>query len=203
MSHISSFSKNGHLYPCCTFWTTLWNVTRSNETIDFYILLHFSCGVVHNCCTDSGIGSLLHNDLSKVSHKAKYCRLWDPKVHCYNCLHLSHQQHSNNLVPMCPPSEEFEVTAYSLGAHTKTHGKLILRTLSYLTVNSQDDSHCELAVSFLWVYNSHGELAVNYLWNHPMSSPWGGSRELNVRVANSQKAHIKLTVIESWEYTVS
>ena len=47
------------------------------------------------------------------------------------------------------PSEEFEVTANSLGAHIETHGELILRTLGYLTVNSQDDSHCELAVSFL------------------------------------------------------
>ena len=32
-------------------------------------------------------------------------------------------------------------TANSLGAHNETHGKFILRTLSYLTVNSQDDSH--------------------------------------------------------------
>ena len=30
----------------------------------------------------------------------------------------------------------------------KLNGGLILRTLSYLTVNSQDDSHCELALSF-------------------------------------------------------
>ena len=48
----------------------------------------------------------------------------------------------------CKPSEEFELTANPLGAHIETHGGLILRTLSYLTVNSQDDSHCELAVSF-------------------------------------------------------
>ena len=47
------------------------------------------------------------------------------------------------------PSEEFELTANSLGTHIETHGKLILRILDYLTVNSQDDSHCELAVSFL------------------------------------------------------
>ena len=46
------------------------------------------------------------------------------------------------------PSEEFELTANSLGAHIETQEKLIFRTLSYLTVNSQDDSHCELAVSF-------------------------------------------------------
>ena len=46
------------------------------------------------------------------------------------------------------PSEEFELTAKSLGVHIGTHGKLILRTLGYLTVNSQDDSHCELAVGF-------------------------------------------------------
>ena len=47
------------------------------------------------------------------------------------------------------PSEEFELTANSLGAHIETDDGLIPRTLSYLTVNSQDDSHCELAVSFL------------------------------------------------------
>ena len=37
------------------------------------------------------------------------------------------------------PSEDFELTADSQGAHIETHGKLILRTLSYLTVNSQDE----------------------------------------------------------------
>ena len=47
------------------------------------------------------------------------------------------------------PSKEFERTANSLVAHIETHGGLILRTLSYLTVNSQDDSHCELPVDFL------------------------------------------------------
>ena len=46
------------------------------------------------------------------------------------------------------PNEEFELTAYSLGAHIETHGGLILRTLSYLTVNSEDVSHCELSVRF-------------------------------------------------------
>ena len=30
----------------------------------------------------------------------------------------------------CKPSEEFELTAYSIGAHIETHGGLILRTLS-------------------------------------------------------------------------
>ena len=60
------------------------------------------------------------------------------------------------------PSEEFELTANLLGAHIETLGKLILRRLSYLTLNSQDDSHCELAVSFLLVCNSHHELAVSY-----------------------------------------
>ena len=43
--------------------------------------------------------------------------------------------------------EEFELTANSLPAHIETNGKLILRTLSYHIVNSQDDSHCEIAVS--------------------------------------------------------
>ena len=45
-------------------------------------------------------------------------------------------------------SEKFELTANSQGAHIETHDGLILRTLSYLTVNSKDDSNCELVVSF-------------------------------------------------------
>ena len=45
----------------------------------------------------------------------------------------------------CQPSEEFELTISSLGARIETHGLLILRILSDLTVNSQDDSHFELA----------------------------------------------------------
>ena len=38
-----------------------------------------------------------------------------------------------------PPSEEFEFTANTLQAHMKTHCKLILKPLIYLTANSQDD----------------------------------------------------------------
>ena len=45
------------------------------------------------------------------------------------------------------PGEEFELTANSLAAHIETHGGLILETLSYLTVNSHDDYHCELSMS--------------------------------------------------------
>ena len=45
------------------------------------------------------------------------------------------------------PSEEFVVTANSLGAHIETHSGLIFRTLRELTVNSQEDSHCELSMS--------------------------------------------------------
>ena len=45
------------------------------------------------------------------------------------------------------PSEEYELTANSLGAHMKVtesspsivHGELILRTFIYLTVYSQDE----------------------------------------------------------------
>ena len=47
------------------------------------------------------------------------------------------------------PCKEFELVANSLGARIETHCGLILRTLSKLTVNSQDDSQCELAVSYL------------------------------------------------------
>ena len=55
---------------------------------------------------------------------------------------------SESQVSCLLPSEDIELTANSLGAHIETRGKLILRTLSYLAVNSQDDSCCELAVSF-------------------------------------------------------
>ena len=51
-------------------------------------------------------------------------------------------------VPQSEPSEKFEFTANSLGAHIDTQRKPILRTFSYLIVNSQDDSYCELAMSF-------------------------------------------------------
>ena len=64
--------------------------------------------------------------------------------------------------PYTISSEEFELSADSLGAHFETHGVLILRTLSYLTVKSQDDAHCELAVIFSCVCNSHLGL-----WDHP------------------------------------
>ena len=79
------------------------------------------------------------------------------------------------------PSEEFELIANSLSFHIETQRKLILRTLNYLRVSSQDDSHCELSVSFPWVCNSHGELALSYLWYHTMSSPWDGSSELTMQ----------------------
>ena len=36
------------------------------------------------------------------------------------------------------PSEEFELTANTLWAHMKTHGKLVLKPLIYLKANSQD-----------------------------------------------------------------
>ena len=57
---------------------------------------------------------------------------------------LEAKRHSDKKLP----SEEFALTANSLGAHIETHGGLLLRTLGYLKVNSQHDSHCELAVSY-------------------------------------------------------
>ena len=55
----------------------------------------------------------------------------------------------HQIVANMSSSEEIELTANSMGAHIATHSGLILRTLSYVTVDSQDDSHCELVVSFL------------------------------------------------------
>ena len=60
---------------------------------------------------------------------------------CWTDVGLMSAQH------LLPPSEEFELTANSLAAHIETHSGLILRTLSYFTVTSQDDSHCELSGS--------------------------------------------------------
>ena len=45
----------------------------------------------------------------------------------------------NRLKLLVFPSEEFEFTANSLSVHIETHGKLLLRTFSKLTVNSLDD----------------------------------------------------------------
>ena len=39
-------------------------------------------------------------------------------------------------LPGYHPSEEFELTANTLQAHMKTHNKLILKPLIYLTANS-------------------------------------------------------------------
>ena len=62
------------------------------------------------------------------------------------------------------PSEEFELTANSLETHIETHGKLILRTLSCLTMKSLDDSRCELAMHKLSMslQLTQGEHAVSY-----------------------------------------
>ena len=46
------------------------------------------------------------------------------------------------------PSEEFELTANTLQAHMKPHGKLILKPLIYVTMLSLDDL---TAVTFLLV----------------------------------------------------
>ena len=95
---------------------------------------------------------------------------------------------------VCPwsiPSEEIELTANSLGAHIETHGQLILRTLNYPTMNSQDDSHCELSVCELFVRSSwwahHAVVSVSSLCElqthrkTPASSQCGSSWELTGR----------------------
>ena len=59
------------------------------------------------------------------------------------------------------PSEEFELTANTLQAHMKPHGKLILKPLIYLTVHSWDDLN---AVTFLWVLREFASNSVSLLW---------------------------------------
>ena len=63
----------------------------------------------------------------------------------------------------------------------KTHGKLILKPLIYLSTNTQDElTLLPIALSLPWVCNSRSELAVSYLWDQPTSSMCIGSSELTV-----------------------
>ena len=88
------------------------------------------------------IDLLLHDWLSNFGEEYKTLNF------CVPCLQteLSYLE-LHNAHSLTPPSEEFELTANSLEANIETHNGLILRTLSHLTVNSQD-VHCELPVSF-------------------------------------------------------
>ena len=54
---------------------------------------------------------------------------------------------TQSIVTCHHPCEEFELTANSLGAHTETHGGLILRTFISLAVNSQHELTHEIVVS--------------------------------------------------------
>ena len=45
----------------------------------------------------------------------------------------------SELAEVAVPIEQFELTANTLQAHMKTHGKLILKPLICLTANSHDD----------------------------------------------------------------
>ena len=67
-------------------------------------------------------------------------------------------------------------------------------------VTSQWTNKMTHTVSFQWVCSSHGKLAVSYSCNHLISSPCSGNSELTVSVANTWKAHSKLTV---WAHLVS
>ena len=94
-----------------------------------------------------------------------------------------------------------------------SHGGL-MRTLNYLTGNSPDDSHCEIAVSFLLVCfecvchlplrktkntNSHRELALRYSWDHLMT------HHAVVAVGSlwELQTHGKLTASSLWSHLVS
>ena len=58
-------------------------------------------------------------------------------------------------------SEEFELTANTLWAYKKTHGKLILKLLIYLTAHSWDGL---TAVIFLRVLREFASHTVSLLW---------------------------------------
>ena len=81
------------------------------------------------------------------------------------------------------------ILAHSMRAHMKIHDMLILKRSSASQQPQMMSSHCELAVSPLWVCNSPCELAVSYLWDQLMSSPCSVSSEL--------------TVISRWDNPVS
>ena len=84
--------------------------------------------------------------------------------------------------------------------HWELTSKLTVDSFWELSVTSQWTHKMTHIVSFPWVCNSHCELAVSYSWDHTMSSPRSGSSERTVIVANSRKAHSKLTV---WAHLVS
>ena len=58
------------------------------------------------------------------------------------------------------PSEEFKLTASTQRAHMKSHGKLVLKPLSYLTMHSRDDL---TAVTFLRVLREFASRTVSLL----------------------------------------
>ena len=61
--------------------------------------------------------------------------LWYPMVHSGTPWHTVIPHGTLWYTVVLLPSEEFEFTVHSLGMHIETHDELILRTLSYLTLN--------------------------------------------------------------------
>ena len=53
------------------------------------------------------------------------------------------------------PSGEFELKANSLGALIETHGKLILRTLSYLTHSENKCCYFHTKINAFWLHFSN------------------------------------------------
>ena len=90
------------------------------------------------------------------------------------------------------PSEEYELTANSLGAHIETHGGLIWGNSVSFTVNSQDDSHCELAVSSPWVCNCHNGLTATTAW-------WAAQGDLMNSLQQAHGVSCKLTASSQCE----
>ena len=67
------------------------------------------------------------------------------------------------------PSEELKLTANTLQAHMKPHGKLILKPLIYLTAHSRDDL---TAVTFLWVLRELHLTHMSLLWPICETNRW-------------------------------
>ena len=84
-------------------------------------------------------------ELGVASIRSMYCarrdtgEIFQHFFHSFLGWNKSWSNHCVTVVQKYMLNEEFELTANSLGAHIETHKKQILRTLSYLTVNSQDD----------------------------------------------------------------
>ena len=130
-------SSISHLAFCCPVWTpgpggkSDQGNSRIKGLSDFKVVVRLKC---QKFAQKSKV-----SELKQRAFQMDWNRPQIPENHYISQLDSNTIWLLIHYGPVVLPSEEFEVTANSPSAHIETHGKLILRTLSYLTVNSQDE----------------------------------------------------------------